>query len=188
MEPFLMLQWASGVSVQQTESVPDEYPAAPAGLSTEAEAFVTVAWQRIEGYIAWRWTSRAVQWVVNGPGEWRPPLKPATITTVEIWADGAWSNITPDASPLGYWLPGCGPYRFTGTVGADTGDVPAGVNEAVRRLAEYMAAEPGTAGATSERWGVTDIETSQVDRAAAWMAKAMQNSGAADLLRTYRRA
>lgn len=175
------------ITIKQNEAAPVAYPDAPAGLSTAAAALATVAWQRLEAYTAYRWTVRDVVWIVEGPGEWVPPLKPATVATVEIWADGSWSNITPDASPLGgFWLTGCGPYRFTGTVGGV--DVPAAVNEAVRRLAEYLSADPGEAGATSERIDVQDIESRQVDRSASWMARAMQNSGAGDLLRSYRRA
>lgn len=174
------------VTMKQIEAAPDDYPAAPAGLSPAAVALATVAWQRLEAYTACRWTERNVIWIVEGPGEWCPPLKPATVTTVEIWADGAWSNVTPDASPMGgYWLPGHGPYRFTGSVG-DDGDIPPVVTEALRRLAEYLATKPGEAGATSERFSIEDIESRQVDRSATWMARAMQNSGAADLLRGYR--
>jgi hypothetical protein len=176
------------VTIKQTEAAPDDYPAAPAGLSTAAAALSKdMIWQRIEAYTAYRWTSRAVVWIVEGPGEWAPPLSPATVTTVEIWTGGAWQNVTPDASPLGYWLSGCGPYRFTGTAGGGDPEVAAAVNEAFRRIGEYMAADPGTAGATSERFSEQDIDSRQVDRSASWMAKAMQNSGAGDLLRQYRK-
>jgi len=177
-------------TIRQIEAVPDAYPDEPAGLSTAAAALpAAMIWQRIEAYIAWRWTSRAVSWVVDWPGEWHPPLAPATIATVEIWSSAdAWETATLAPSPLGgYRLPAFGPYRFTGTVGDDDVDVPAAVLEAFRRLAEYMAAKPGAAGATSERLEVTNISARQVDRSAAWMARAMVNSGAGDLLRPYRK-
>lgn len=176
--------------IQQTESLPDEYPTAPSGLSEAAAALVVVAWQRIEPYIAYRWSPRAVSWIVEGPGEWYPPLKPATISTVEIWSGAdEWESAALDASPLGgYWLPATGPYRFSATAGTSDADPPATVQEAVKRLAEYLAADPGAPGATSERVDIPGVINEEVSRVASWRARAMQNSGAADLLRTYRRA
>jgi hypothetical protein len=176
------------VTVRQAEGVPASYPAAPDGLSTAAAALdPEMVWQRIESYIAHRYSERDIEWIVEGPGEWHPPLSPATISKVEVWCERAheWETITPDASPLGgYWLSATGPFRFTATVGG--GDVPASVDTAWSRLAEYMAAKPGTPGATSESTRAGSVETSK-SRDANWMAQAMQNSGAADLLRTYRK-
>ena len=174
-------------TIKQTESLPATYPTvSTTGWSTAAAALSqTMLWQRIESYIAYRWTARDVEWIVDGPCEWTPPLTPATISTIEVWSDGAWIDITPDASPLGgYWLSGCGPYRFTASVGSGT--VPAAVLEAFRRLAEYMAAKPGKPGAPSERITAGSISLSH-SRSESWMALALQNSGAADLLRPYRR-
>jgi hypothetical protein len=174
-------------TTKQTEGAPAAYPATPSGLSAAAEALdPAMIWQRLESYVAHRWTARDVVWTVEGPSDWQPPLTPATIATVEIWQADAWESVTLSPSALGgYVLPGCGPYRFTGTVG--DGTVPAAVNEAFRRLAEYMAAKKGKPGATSERVTAGSVTVEQ-SRAASWMAKALQNSGAADLLRTYRRA
>jgi hypothetical protein len=169
------------VTIKQTEGAPSSYPV----LSPPIE-LNDIAWQRVEEWIAHRFTARGVTWIVEGPGEWTPPLTPATITTIEIWTGGAWEVITPDASPLGgYWLPGCGPYRFTGTVGG--GLIPANVWEAVKRLAAYLNAQPGKPGARSESVTAGSVSVSS-SRSASWMAQAMQNSGAADLLRSYRRA
>jgi len=50
-----------------------------------------------------------------------------------------------------------------------------------------MAQSKGKAGARSERIGAGSKSLSHT-RHPAWMAQAMQNSGAGDLLRTYRRA
>lgn len=175
------------VTVRQAESAPASYPDAPDGLSTAAAALdADMVWQRIESYIAQRYSERDIEWIVEGPGEWVPPLKPATITKVEIWSSAeVYEDVTANASPLGgYWLAGSGPYRFTGTVGG--GDVPASVAAAWSRLAEYMAAKPGTPGATSERTRAGSVEVEK-SRSESWMAKALQNSGAADLLRTFRR-
>jgi hypothetical protein len=170
------------VTVRQAESAPASYPVLDPAVGAEV-------WQRLESYIAHRYSERDIEWIVEGPGEWHPPLAPATIDTVEVWSCRAneWENITPDASPLGgYWLPATGPFRFTGTVGVDDADVPASVDTAAQRLSEYMGAKPGTAGATSERTRAGSVEVDK-SRDAAWMAQAMQNSGAADLLRTFRR-
>jgi hypothetical protein len=174
-------------TIKQTESEPAEYPDAPEGLSAAAAALApAVVWERIESYVAHRWAERDVEWVVEGPGEWHPPLTPATIATVEVWSGaGAWEDCTPNASPLGgYWLPASGPFRFTGTVGP--ADVPATINEAYKRLAEYMAAKPGKPGARSESITAGSISIAH-SRSDSWMASAMANSGAGDLLRPYRR-
>jgi hypothetical protein len=174
-------------TIQQVESAPTTYPNAPDNLSVAAKALdPAMIWQRIETYVAWRWTPRDVMWIVTGRGEWHAPLAPATIATNELWDGAAWGIATPDPSPLGgFLLPGHGPYKFTGTVGA--GDVPAAVNEAFRRLAEYMAKPTGTAGASTERITVPGVLTTEVVRSQSWMASALQNSGAADLLRQYRK-
>jgi hypothetical protein len=178
-------------TLRQSEAVPASYPDAPAGLSTAAAALdPKFIWHRIESYIAYRWTERAVTWTVEGMGWWVPPLTPATITTTEVWRGGVWEDAELSPAPLGgYCLPGCGPYRFTATVGGGSPapEVPAAVSEAFRRLAEYMAAETGNPGASSEAITIGEISTN-IRRSASWMASALQNSGAADLLRPYRRA
>ena len=173
-------------TIKQTEALPESYPSVSFDFDDAAAALdPDFIWQRIESYVAHRWSARDIEWVVEGPGEWTPPLTPATISTVEVWQDDAWTAVTLSPSPLGgYVLPG-GIYRFTGTVGA--GDVPAGVLEAFRRLAEYMAAEVGRAGASAERVAAGTLDFS-FTRSESWMALAMVNSGAGDLLRPYRRA
>lgn len=173
--------------IKQTESLPASYPAVPSGLSAAAAALDGDAiWQRIEGYIAYRWTAREVVWIVEGDGDWCPPLGPLEVTAEEVWQDGAWTPATVYASPFGgYRLTSQGPFRFTGTVGGGT--VPAAVNEAFRRLAEYLAEATETpAGASSYSYQLGDLQET-IQRNPAHIAKAMQNSGAADLLRPYRR-
>lgn len=176
-------------TLRQSEAVPASYPDTPSGLSTAAAALdPKFIWHRIESYIAYRWTEREVTWTVEGMGWWTPPLAPATITATEVWRNGAWEDVTLSPAPLGgYCLPGCGPYRFTATVGDPEIDVPAAVLEAFRRLAEHMAAKSENPGASSESITIGEISTS-IRRDASWMASALQNSGAADLLRPYRRA
>lgn len=175
------------VTIKQDEATPLTYPATPSGVSAEVSALANVIWSRIEAYTCHRWTARQVVWTVEGPGEWTPPLKPATISKVEIWSGAnTWEDCTPDASPLGgYWLPASGPYRFTATVGSGA-TVPDLVSEAFKRLGNYMAAKPGKPGASRESVSAGSISTDW-NRSAAWMAQAMQNSGAGDLLRGYRR-
>ena len=71
------------VTIKQTEATPDAYADAPSGLSAAAAALSKdMIWARLEAYTAWRWSARGVVWIVEGPGEWVPPLKPATITTI----------------------------------------------------------------------------------------------------------
>ena len=173
-------------SIKHTEGVPASYPAAPSGLSTAATALDADAiWQRIEAYTAHRYTSRTIQWIVVDCGDWQPPLTPATISTVERWTGSDWEAATATPSPVGgYCLPG-GSWRFTGTVGGGT--VPEIVDEAFRRLAEYMAAaKKGSPGTTRERVTAGSI-TVDKSRSASWAAAAMANSGAGDLLRNFRR-
>ena len=180
------------VTLKQVEGVPAVWPAVPTPLSSAAVAALDVGttWGRIEQWVAWRWSARSIVWTVEGDGEWVPPLAPATISTVEVWADG-WTAVTLKASPLGgYILDSEGPYRFTGTVGV--GPVPAAAQEAYRRLAEYTAEAreygmmKGRAGASSVDVNLGPIQQN-FSRSPSWVAKAMQQSGAADLLRPYRK-
>lgn len=170
----------------QDEAAPVSYPASASTISTVGAALATVAWQRIEAYVALRWTERGVVWIAEGPGWWQPPLAPATVSATEVWNGAEWLEIelTPHFAG-GVILPSDGAYRITATVGGGT--APAAVIEAHRRLAEYLASKPGKAGASSERIQAGSIALSHT-RNEAWMAKAIQNSGAADLLRSYRRA
>jgi hypothetical protein len=172
------------VTIGQTEAAPAAYPATPTGLSTAAAALdANMIWQRIESYVAHRWSERDVTWIVEGCGEWFPPLAPAVIVTVEIWRADAWETVTLSPSPIGgYVLPG-GSYRFIGIVGDDDAEIPAAVLEAFQRLAEYMAATAkGTPGTSRERVTAGSV-TVDKSRSESWAAQAMANSGAGDLLR-----
>lgn len=174
-------------TIQQIEDGPETYPPVPEGLSAGAAALNSAAiWQRIESYVGLRWTERGVVWVVEGPGDWVPPLLPANVQHVEIWNDIQWDKVELSPTPLGgYRLPEEGPYRFEATVGG--GDVPAGVTEAYRRLAEYLAAEGSLPGGVTKSASVIGDLRVEAERSANWIAKALINSGAADLLRRYRR-
>jgi hypothetical protein len=181
------------ITLSQLEGIPSSYPAPPSGISAAAAALsADMVWQRLESYIAYRWTSRSIVWIVDGNGEWQPPLtggdEPATITLVENWNDGNfWETTTPalDPSPLGGYQLRDGTFRFTGTVGGGT--VPEVVKQAWRLLAEYMAQDVDVAGASSFRLNIGGgaLET-EYQRNQSWAARAMANSGAGDLLRNYR--
>lgn len=180
------------VTLKQMEDIPASYPVMElyahrntgnfALMEEDAVIDPALIWQRIEAWTSHRWTPRSVVWTVEGHGEWDPPLIPATITLVEVWEMGAWSEITLNPSPYGgYEFMGDGPYRITATVGG--GDVPEVVQEAFRRLHEYSRgiAEQWRGDAAYRQSGDTEMVTN-------WTAKALQLSGAADLLRPYRRA
>lgn len=176
-------------TVKQTEAIPATYPTVTIWehrtgqypMEGDAEIDQALIWQRIESYIAHRWTPREVIWIVEGEGDWTPPLTPATVTASEVWENGAWSTVTLTAGPYGYTLPGDGPYRITATVGG--GDLPAGVEEAFNRLFEYSK---GIAEQFKNEASYRTMDDTEVTPN--WAAKALQLSGAADLLRPYRRA
>jgi hypothetical protein len=171
-------------TIKQTESEPESYP-----TTSPAVTLNDIVWQRIEPYIRHRYTPRAVEWIVEGPGEWSPPLQPATISTVEVWSRaGEWEACTPDAGSLGgYWLSASGPFRFTGTVGGGSPApiVPAIIWEAVKRLSAFFSAKQGTPGVRSESISAGSISINRTRDTMA-MADAMRQSGAADLLRGFR--
>lgn len=173
-------------TLSREESVPSNYPAMPSGLSTEAQNIPSDAvWQRIEGWIAYRWTERQVTWVLEGPGEWEPELKPYQLDTTEVWRGDGYENITLQPGPLGYRLEFC-TYKIKATVGINQ-TPPEAVLEAYRRYAEYVAdtSEFGYV-ATSGTQDIDGALSLSMDRPASWQAKAMHYSGAADLLRAWR--
>ncbi|GLI93945.1 hypothetical protein [Methylocystis echinoides] len=171
-------------TIQEDEEVPASYPAAPSGLSAAAAALsAAMIWARIEAFTAWRYSARGVTWIVEGPGEWIAPLKPATSVSTYVWENSAWSAYTLPASPRGgYDLPGCGPYKITATLGA-AATVPEIVKEAYRRLAEFYATAATAPGVRQEN--VDGIGSTEFDLNA--IASAMNRSGAGDLLRSFRR-
>jgi len=174
--------------IKQFEDVPATYPAAPSGLSARAAALdAKMIWARIEAYTAWRFTLREVVWTLIGDGgdQFNPRLTPVVSREGHAWRQEAWVPVSLLDGPLGIILPSDGTFKITAQVGG--GDVPAAVSEAFRRLAEYLADDPGTAGASSTAVEIGPIRE-ELERNPAWVAKAMQYSGAGDLLRPYRRA
>jgi hypothetical protein len=167
--------------LSEDEGAPASRPNMDEVLGPETLDFEIAAWERIETWTAYRFGERQVVWIVEGPGIWRPRLRPATVDSVEVWQDGVWTATTANAAPLGLELQ-AQTYRVTATVG-DTGDPPQGFLEAFRRLVEYMAeVEKDPAAGHSS---VTDGDFSY-SRPAGWAARAMHYSGAGDLLRGYR--
>lgn len=185
------------------EGAPSAYPVIVLSQSNPQTAkIVTIAWQRVEAWIAHRWGVRAVTFIAEGPGEWMPPLCPFTATTLQSWVNNAWATAVIQPSPLGgYCLEGEGPFRFIGNCGA-AGDPPQAVKEAVFRLTEYFIGVdtvPAPERVLSkfrtnielfvdengEEQGVREVEREQQN--ANWIARAMQLSGAADLLRPWRK-
>lgn len=180
--------------IKQFEDVPSAYPDAPAGLSEGAAALdADMLWARIEAYTAHRFTVRDVVWTFSGNSgdQFHPRLTPVVSSEAHFWGD-AWEGVTLSNGPLGLSLPFCGTYRVTAQVGA--GDVPAPVSEAFRRLAEYSAdigqdgMVVGHPSHASHSTSIGDSIDESFTRAQTWAARAMQYSGAADLLRSYRRA
>jgi hypothetical protein len=176
------------VTLDESEAVPTAYPTFPGTLSAGALAIDAASqWKRIEYHTGFRWTPRTVVWRVEGPDDWLPILQPATITTTEIWTGTAWSAVTLSPSfKGGLTLPGDGPYRITATVGSGV-TPPAAAFEAFRRLVEYMAGMAMNLGATSIDWNIGGELSWSQRRAADAMGRALELSGAADLLRPYRR-
>jgi len=166
-----------------------------------------IIWERIESYIRTRYSQRLVTWKIEAQeGEdWIPPLGPVVTFTAEKWESGAWvATVLPDG-PLGICIPSDGTFRIMAQVGK--GPVPAGVGEAFARLAKYVSAIQRTPG---ERFAMRKVSQNGYDVrpesqtlaqdqarveavdgsaefATNWPAKAIQLSGAADLLRPYRR-
>lgn len=147
----------------------------------------TTAWQRVEQWIAWRWDKRDVTWLVEGAGMFKPPLTPWALKEngVKVWDGSDWQTTDSYcANPLGINLPG-GLYQIEAEAGNDD-QAPEAVCEAVRRLRDYMLEleQPGVKSHTETLDKLT-VSVSRSERAA---ARALELSGAADLLRPWRYA
>lgn len=170
-------------TLEVQESAPAVYPAIP-----EAPAAISAAlvWRRIESYVACRWTPRTLLIVAEGPGDWRPPIKPFTLATIEIWGDGVWSPGDATPTPLGgLALSASATYRISGVAGGDNAPTP-DVLEAARRLACFLSEAREQASAaflqSESLEGIGSFTYAQPTV----VARALIYSGAADLLRPYR--
>jgi len=138
-----------------------------------------VIWDRLESFCNFRWSETVMEFVVNPPCEiqWQPPYEPFLIMEV---------NGEP-AEPDEY---GAVKIRDKSIIRATIGGaVPsATVLKAYQRLADYFAAE-NEAPAGVQRYSVTIGDISETySMRSDHLSRAMQNSGAADLLRKYRKA
>lgn len=192
--------------MREIEGLPEHWPDIPeADLipitdphGSLVKSDLSWVWQRIEAYCRERWTPREVVWLVQGCGQWEPPLAPVRLMQVESWS-GEWLASAAKASPWGHIGLSGDAHRITALVG-ENNPVPPVVMKAAGRLANYLAQQIDGSDpdlwATKMRWIVTPDVQEQVqparteesyERAADYIAKALQYSGAADLLRPYRR-
>ncbi|MEM8574193.1 MAG: hypothetical protein AAGF48_06120 [Pseudomonadota bacterium] len=181
-------------TLEQYESPLAERGVRPPGLSEDASKLEPdEIWVRLEAYTAYRFWPREVVWNVEGPGDWSVPLYPATIEKVEAWLDDAWTETTAyGPSPHGLNFPSDALYRITADVGRWSSDTNTCLvypfDEAYRRLAEYIAAD-GIPNYSKIVWNSVGRSGGHIGlRPYYWMPKALQLSGAADILRNYRRA
>jgi len=138
-----------------------------------------VIWDRLEAFCNFRWSETVMEFVVNPPCEiqWQPPYEPFTVDLVNGEA------ATPDDF-------GAVTLREKSKVRATIGGATpsATVLKAYERLADYMAATDDAPGGTS-RYSVTIGDLSESwSRHPDYMARAIHNSGAADLLRKFKKA
>ena len=168
--------------LSRDEAIPASWPSVE---GVEAED-LKWAWPRIEAWIAWRFSPRDVTWRIDGSGEWRPDLRPLSDVTARQWTGSAWDTVTLAPAPDGYDLPR-GRYEITAAAGEGV-TVPDDVAEALRRLVAYQAGLQAIPAGARGYSASIDIQSESFrfdDRAA---ARSIHHSGAADLLRPYRRA
>ena len=155
------------------------------GASEGEAAFVQ---ERIESYIKHRWGAREFEAIIEGPGEWVPPLVPVNVTGVEVWIAETWTTYEAVRTPLGYIFDDA-TYRVTGTAGNDEA-VPPTVAEAARRLHAYYvdaeATQRSHKGELNREKKVGRLEVNG-EISPNFVAKALIYSGAADLLRPFRK-
>jgi len=176
------------MTVEFSEDVPATWPDAPDGLTPAAAALdAGPIWMRLEAWCGVRWSARPATALVEGSGTWKPPVAPFTVDAVSIWNGEDWQSYPQMMSPFGGLIfDREGAWRVTGTVGDDTVPAPP-IQEAYRRLAEYLADNmPKVSGSSSVKLDVSTVSV-EVQRQPTWLARAIHNSGAADLLRPYRR-
>ncbi|MDO5613628.1 MAG: hypothetical protein Q4G14_10370 [Paracoccus sp. (in: a-proteobacteria)] len=165
----------------QPEGNNDPWPALEGLFQHESE----VAWQRVEHYTAWRFVPRNVCWLLDSQGgEWHPPLRPYRDLTARRWTGDGYETVQLARAPGGWRIP-AGRYEISAVVG--DGIAPAIVCRAVQRLAEYLRdAGQQPAGVRSYSINAGQLSESLTLHPNA-EARAMQASGAADLLRGFRR-
>ena len=177
------------VILKETEASPAAWPGVtpyPRASAFPDELDPTIAnetvWRMLERWTTVRWPRRAVVFVVEGPGDWAPRLTPFAATATERWTGSAWESCALAPSPLGGFDLDEGVYRIAGEAGDDS-PVPEDAAEAWRRLHSYLLGASEAHRATNLAY--FSGEGGEAPRG--WAARALSLSGAADLLRPYRR-
>ncbi|SLN10775.1 hypothetical protein PSJ8397_00042 [Pseudooctadecabacter jejudonensis] len=178
--------------IEQEEISTAVYPDAPDGLSDAAAALSKeIVWDRLEQFTNYKIGQRSIQFRVcsnRGQPWWIPAERPFEITGILI-ADTTLDDYV--ATPVRPRADGAVNLEgkaalVTATVGLAT--APPLFLEAYKRLAEYFAASQiGPEGVTRYSLSVGPDITEGYSKQATHTAKAMVNSGAADLLRKYRK-
>lgn len=184
------------------EMEPAAYPVVPPSALLVVDTGIPAwIWQRIEAYCNWRWTPREAQIDVDGVGWFNLPVRPFRVTKVEFFAGEAWEEVLPPHAEQRGWrmysaFERC---RITGMVGEDN-PAPEAVIHAAIRLHAYLGHTPESfpmwatsrshtaENTTHGEGGSTSTRNETFQRHADYLAKAIQHSGAADLLRRYRRS
>ena len=182
------MTWVTG----QTEGRPAAYPAVT-GLSEAAAALdAEFLWRRIESYVAHRWSPRSVTWMMDVSTGFGWPLYPVSTVTVYALSDDeeTWEEVVQPATRRALETGGARFVRVEATVGhALSVPLPGDVAEAFRRLAEYEAGpdEINMPGVSRYAIDIGGAIQHTISRREDHRARALINSGAADLLRPYRR-
>jgi len=170
-----------------SEDTPATAPAVPTGLSPAAAALDPLAvWSRLELWSGHRWEVRDFEAVIEGPGEWSAPVAPVTYAAADVWAVDTWAVSELRPGPLGLVF-ACGTFRISGTVGDGQPADPDAL-EAYRRYAEFLAETGKRPGYQSWNFSLDGAMSISWRRERNAMAKGIYGSGAADMLRKYRKA
>lgn len=150
------------------------YPAAPADVTG---SIPEVIWERLESYVTTRWSTAEIQFVVCSPcrDRWRPPYYPWLVQSVD--GDPA------EVNDFGEVELQPGRHKVVCQIGGQP--VTPGVQEAYRRLAAYYANPDNRTGYSRYSVNLGGEITESWSRRS---GDALANSGAADLLRKYRKA
>ncbi|MBE9636550.1 hypothetical protein [Salipiger mangrovisoli] len=157
--------------IESETEVSITFPAAPSGVTGTVPE---VIWSKLEGYTTCRWSTAVIDYVVNPPCEvlWKPYNFPATIDTVN--GEAATVNEFGEVTISERCIVRC-------TIGGQP--VTDGVEEAYKRLADYYAGTSLT--------GVSRYSIDVGDISESWSRRvdlgALGNSGAAELLKKYRK-
>ncbi|MDQ2067081.1 hypothetical protein Q9295_11895 [Xinfangfangia sp. CPCC 101601] len=151
------------------------YPAAPPDVTG---SIPEVIWSILENYVATRWSTAEVEFVVHSPcrNGWRPPYYPWVVQSVD--GDPA------EVNEFGEVTLEPGRHKVVCQIGGQV--VTAGVQEAYRRLSAYYSDPDNQKGYS--RYSVNLGGEISESWSRGRNTSAVGNSGAAELLRKYRKA